>query len=233
MALNQLQNFYKATLSAAVSFTGAGKIYVSVLPTVFPGYLVISASNSTKREIIYYDTTGTDGNGNYVNVPNAGSRGMGGTTAQTHDIQESIRMNITAQHWADMITEVVTNLPASIAALAASIANKADLILNNIFQGISTFVQSPIIPDATLANHPVSLSQLNAAILAGASIGLDYVDIRYNADGTVGSMHDNVNGITYIFSYDANGDISSIYDGRKKYSFVASSDGAKISNITR
>jgi hypothetical protein len=75
--LTSVQNFYKATLSIACG-AGAGKIYVSILPTVSVGYLVFSPSNTSLREIIWYDSIGTDGNGTYVNVPTVGDRGLGG-----------------------------------------------------------------------------------------------------------------------------------------------------------
>lgn len=100
-ALTLLQDFYKTTISLQTG-AGAGKIYVGVLPTRSAGYLVISASNSVLREIIYYDSTGTDGTGPYVNVAAVGDRGLGGTTARIHNAQESIRMNLTSLHWEDM-----------------------------------------------------------------------------------------------------------------------------------
>lgn len=101
-ALTLLQDFYKTTISLQTG-AGAGKIYVGVLPTRSAGYLVISAANSVLREIIYYDSTGTDGTGPYVNVAAVGDRGLGGTTARIHNAQESIRMNLTSLHWEDMV----------------------------------------------------------------------------------------------------------------------------------
>lgn len=103
-SLAQIQNFFKATLTAPVPLaTTVGKFYVSVQPSVSSGYLVISGSSAAKREIIYFDAAGSDGSGPYVNVPSTAERGIGGTTAQAHESGESVRMNVTAQHWADMI----------------------------------------------------------------------------------------------------------------------------------
>jgi len=101
-ALSSLQNFYKSTLTYACD-VGVTKIYVATLPSVSVGYAVINPASTTKREIIYYTAIGTDGVGNYLNVTSAGDRGLGGTTDQTHDVLESVRMNITAEHFNDLI----------------------------------------------------------------------------------------------------------------------------------
>lgn len=95
-----IQNFYKATITRNWSAT-TGDFNVSVKPTVTSGYLVVSPNNSTLREIIKYTATGTNAYGDFITV-GADSRGLGGTTAQTHTIGESVRMNITAQHWAEV-----------------------------------------------------------------------------------------------------------------------------------
>lgn len=97
MSISTIQNFFKETITRAVSLVGATNIYVSALPTPDEGYVVISPSSSSLREIIYYTAKGTDGNGTYLTVTLA-NRGLGGTTAQTHAIGEPVRMNVTAEH---------------------------------------------------------------------------------------------------------------------------------------
>ena len=102
MPIKTLENFYKTTIAVACGNT-VGKIYVITLPTQSAGYLVISPAHSSKREIIEYNDKGTDATGNYVN---ANARGVGGTTAQPHDVGEPVRMNLTAEHWNEMKTDV-------------------------------------------------------------------------------------------------------------------------------
>ena len=94
----QIQNFYKTTITRNWSTT-TGDFNVSTKPTISSGYLVVSPNNSTLREIIKYTATGTNSYGDFVTISNIADRGLGGTTAQTHTIGETIRMNITAQHW--------------------------------------------------------------------------------------------------------------------------------------
>jgi hypothetical protein len=95
MATRILQNFYKTIITTACGI-GTGNIYVATLPTSTTGYLVINPKDTTKREIIEYNLIGTDVGGSYVY---ANVRGVGGTTAQTHEVNEPVRMNYTAQHW--------------------------------------------------------------------------------------------------------------------------------------
>lgn len=102
MPLKTLQNFYKAVITTAWA-TGTGNRYVSILPTPTSGTLVINPSDTSKREIIDYSATGTDSGGNYITVS---ARGVGGTTEQTHAVGESVRMNITAEMYAAVQTEL-------------------------------------------------------------------------------------------------------------------------------
>lgn len=94
MAIDELQNFYKGVTVGGWG-TGTGTFYVSVLPTPTEGYVVINPSNSGKREIIRYTSKGTDGTGNYLYVS---ARGVGGTSAVTHDANEPVRLNLVAEH---------------------------------------------------------------------------------------------------------------------------------------
>jgi len=108
MSLYIIQNFYKQTVSQTWE-TGTGIRYLSVKPTPSTGWLVISPNNDSLREIIFYSSTGTDGTGDYVNVT---TRGVGGTTEQTHEIGELARMNITAEHF-DQISDAIDQIVAA------------------------------------------------------------------------------------------------------------------------
>lgn len=110
-----LQNFYKATLTRNWSAT-TGDFNVSVAPTVAPGYIVVSPNNSTLREIVYYTATGSNSYGDFITVASVGDRGIGGTTAQTHTIGETVRMNITAEHWQGMQDDIDSIVAAGLPA---------------------------------------------------------------------------------------------------------------------
>lgn len=110
MAVSPLQNFYKEQIAIACG-AGAENIYVSTKPVPTNGFLVISPGSESLREIIKYTGTGTDGDGDYVTVANIADRGLGGTTAQAHEVGEPIRMNYTAEHQKeidDIIEAIVT-----------------------------------------------------------------------------------------------------------------------------
>lgn len=101
--MSVLQNFYKTTITKNWTAT-TGDFNVSVAPTPTSGWLVVSPNNSTLREIVYYSAVGSNSFGPFITIANIGDRGLGGTTAQTHSIGESVRMNVTAQHWNEVPT---------------------------------------------------------------------------------------------------------------------------------
>lgn len=117
------------------------------------------------------------------------------------------------------------------AYIDASLANKAELAANNVFTGQNSFTQSPSIPNAATSNQPVTLSQLMAAALVGIPAGFENVDVVRNQDGSVRSIHDNVNGKTYVMHYDLNGFVHAIYDGATKTK-ISNVDGRLISKVT-
>lgn len=110
-----LQNFYKATITRNWSAT-TGDFNVSVAPTVSPGYIVVSPNNSTLREIVYYTATGSNSYGDFITVATLGGRGVGETTAQTHTIGETVRMNLTAEHWDAMNDDIASIIAAGLPA---------------------------------------------------------------------------------------------------------------------
>lgn len=94
MSITIPENFYKETIAQDWP-VGTGNFYVSTKPTKTSGWLVISPSSSTLREIVAYTAVGTDSTGDYVTVS---ERGVGGTTEQTHVIGETVRMNVLAEN---------------------------------------------------------------------------------------------------------------------------------------
>ncbi len=111
-----------------------------------------------------------------------------------------------------------------------NLAGKASTNGNNTFSGNNNFINSPNIPNAASASQPVTLSQLMAAALSGIQDGLEYIDVAINSDGSVRSVHDNVNGKTIVFEYDDNRLLRSIYDGFKKWS-ISDIEGRIVSII--
>ena len=100
------------------------------------------------------------------------------------------------------------------------------------FAAAIAFSVSPTIPDATLANQPVSLSQLLAASLAGAQPDFDLTDIVYGDYGLPRMIRDKVAGVTYILKYDSNRNLVSVFGGGKMYR-VQRADGRYLTSIIR
>lgn len=98
----------------------------------------------------------------------------------------------------------------------SALGGKADKAGNNAFSGNNSFAISPTVPDATSSNEPVTLAQLMSAALVGIAAGFENVDISYDQSDRPISVHDNINGKTYVFEYDENGYISAIFDGTKR-----------------
>jgi len=138
MAISELQNFYKVKLTKACS-AGATNIYVTTKPIPINGFLVISPKSESLREVIKYTGTGTDGDGDYVTVLNVSDRGLGGTTAQAHEVGEPVRMNYTAEHQKE--------IDDTINAIVAAGAPDASTTVKGIAR-LSTAPVDPTIPIA-------------------------------------------------------------------------------------
>lgn len=91
-------NFYSTTLSSTITASDT-TIYLNALPTASEGYLVIEPDSSSNREIIYYTSKGA----NYVTCPSAATgRGVGGTTAVSHNSGSTTQMNTVAEMFEDI-----------------------------------------------------------------------------------------------------------------------------------
>ena len=84
----QFQNFFVTKLREACDAT-ATTIYVDTVPAITEGTLVLEYANSTKHEIIHF--TGVSGYG-----LTGCTRGLEGTTAQSHSAGVDVRQNLTA-----------------------------------------------------------------------------------------------------------------------------------------
>lgn len=183
--MKTVQNFYKETITIDCTAV-VGKIYVSTLPTPTDGWLVISPNDASKREIIEYSGIGTDTSGNYVTSI---TRGVGGTSARAHSAGEYIRMNITAEYWADMtsdIQQVATDLSTAVIS-GASPASTTSM-------GI---VRSSYSPDATIGTATITIA--SPGVVTFASHGLTANDIvKFTTTGTLPTGI--VAGTTYFVS---------------------------------
>lgn len=83
------ENFFATRTSAEIGSSDT-TITLDTPPSVFPGRLALEARNATKRELIEY--TGVSGN-DITGV----TRGVGGTSAQTHASGSLVEMNVTAE----------------------------------------------------------------------------------------------------------------------------------------
>jgi len=91
-----MQNNFTTTLSQAISDSDL-TIYVEAVPTASEGYLVIEDETSN-REIIRY----TSKTGNAVICPSTNGRGVGGTSAKSHEAGASVDMNFVAEYWNEL-----------------------------------------------------------------------------------------------------------------------------------
>ncbi len=108
------QSFYRTSLAEAVATTGATTFKLSgTLPTTTVGRLVISATDTSKREVIYYSSLDVSLNG--VVVAQAADRGLDDTVAQIHTAGEVVQMNFTAGDYNDLVTTINAK-PDNIAA---------------------------------------------------------------------------------------------------------------------
>ena len=181
MAINLVQDFFNTKVSTKWNSTGAGNFYIAILPTPTNGYLVVNRASASRREIVRYTGKGTNGGGNYITIALAGDRGLGGTTAQTHEIDESVQMNLTSKHWADLDTAIDAIVAGG--AVDASTSQK----------GISTLSSAPASPTA-----PIAVGDNDPRVLTLAQVG--YVPTVDEKAGIAGISAVNLpvvaNGIT-------------------------------------
>ena len=96
----QFQNFFVTKLREACDAV-ATTIYVETVPSITEGTLVLEYANSTKHEILHF--TGVSGYG-----LTGCTRGLEGTTAQSHSAGVDCRQNLTAGMIDKIINGVIT-----------------------------------------------------------------------------------------------------------------------------
>lgn len=144
--MSVLENFYKQTITKNWTAT-TGDFNVSIAPVPTSGWLVISPNNSTLREIVYYSAVGSNAYGAFITISNIGDRGLGGTTAQTHTIGETVRMNLTAQHWAE-----VPNITSGIIAPASTPVKVGDMYIDTVAKKLYIATGTSSSSDWTITN---------------------------------------------------------------------------------
>lgn len=204
--MKAVQNFYKSTITQDWSI-GTGIFYVSVKPTVPEGWLVVSPNNASLREVIYYNGTGTDGNGDYITVT---QRGVGTTDEQTHTIGEPIRMNIDENYW-DYLTDsieaiVAAGTPDADTATAGKveIATDAEVIAGTETGGTDAML---VVTPKTLGDNfkTIAYNKITAPIVrvytSNATwtkpAGLRYIEVEVQGgggNGAKGNYNSDVNG---------------------------------------
>lgn len=206
MSVSVPQNFYKETVAVAWP-TGGGNFYVSTKPTVSVGYLVISASNSSLREIVKFTAVGTDGTGDYVTV-DAADRGLGGTSEQIHAVGESVYMNVTAQN----IQEISDAIDQIVAAGAQDASTSTKGIVK-----LSTPPADPANPIAVGFNDTTILptSDEKAAMAGGGDLGTPSTSNKFMTEQGVKTVES--------FGTGADGDV--VMDGTNTYGGFASKSG--------
>lgn len=192
-AIHIPQNFYRQTIAQDVP-VGTGNIYVSVKPTVSEGYMTISPASSTLREIVYFSAVGTDGTGDYITISDAGHRGVGGTTEQTHIIGETVRMNVSAE----TVQEISDDIDAIVAAGApAATATTTGLVYLPVIETTAGATHSL----TTVANEKVIVWV--KGYLTESSSNNTTITLSYNSvakDTTVANENDSTNNLTHPFA---------------------------------
>jgi len=160
-----LQNFFKTTVSIAWG-TGTGNLYLATKPTSnTAGWLVVSPNSASLREIVAYSGTGTDGSGDYIVCT---ARGVGGTTAQVHAVAEPVRMNITAEYWAEISGNASNSLPLSQFAPTTS-AQLAEVLSDETGTGSAVFGTSPTITTPTITSPTITTPTVTGKAVLNAT----------------------------------------------------------------
>lgn len=139
----QFQNFFVTKLREACDAV-ATTIYVDTVPAITEGTLVLEYANSTKHEIIHF--TGVSGYG-----LTGCTRGLEGTTAQSHSAGTDVRQNLTAGIIDKIINGVITTENIADGAVTADKIDWAtivypDFYYSGAFGGKAGFSQTRTIP---------------------------------------------------------------------------------------
>lgn len=196
--LLEQQDFFETTLSQNIDNDDT-KIYLNTLPAKTEGYLVISQDDASKREIVYYTSLGTS----YINCPATGGRGIGGTSAQSHDSGESATLDGVAEYHNPIIKAL------------ANYRNRAEISFSGSTDNITVAIGTVIVNGSVC---------VNATSTTLADIGVTGV----NKSGNVSS-----GGIRYIYAQDNGDNTFSLYIsnntsevGKRRLGFAKFNEGS-------
>lgn len=152
------QNFFVTKLREACDAT-ATTIYVDTVPAITEGTLVLEYANSTKHEIIHF--TGVSGYG-----LTGCTRGLEGTTAQSHSAGTDVRQNLTAGMIDKIINGVITTENIANSAVTTAKINNGAVTADKIdFTTLSMITLKGSYGDSTAsANSRISLDSVYGVI---------------------------------------------------------------------
>jgi hypothetical protein len=89
-----MQNWYASTLSQSCGSTDT-TLYITVVPSISEGYLVIDPNNTSTREVVHFTSVGSG----TISIPTTGDRGLDGTSAQTHAQGTAVELHYTTSNY--------------------------------------------------------------------------------------------------------------------------------------
>lgn len=197
------QNFYVTKLREACDAV-ATTIYVDTVPAITEGTLVIEYANSTKHEIIHF--TGVSGYG-----LTGCTRGLEGTTAQSHSAGVDVRQNLTAGMIDKIINGVITteNIADSAVTTAkindgAVTADKIDFTTLSVGKSSNADITIPTTPKTMLSiTIPANGKYYIEGICGLFASGITYLGVYFYKNSDVAEFaktyapfaNDRVNGV--------------------------------------
>lgn len=171
------QNFFVTKLREACDAT-ATTIYVDTVPAITEGTLVLEYANSTKHEIIHF--TGVSGYG-----LTGCTRGLEGTTAQSHSAGTDVRQNLTAGMIDKIINGVITTENIANSAVTTAKINNgavtADKIdFTTLQHGTATIGTIPAVSGKKVTvNIPTQKDTNYTVIVSGVGGGSAYSFVAF------------------------------------------------------
>lgn len=211
------QNFYVTKLREACDAV-ATTIYVDTVPAITEGTLVLEYANSTKHEIIHF--TGVSGYG-----LTGCTRGMEGTTAQSHSAGVDVRQNLTAGMIDKIINGVITTENIANSAVTTAKINDGAVTADKIdFTTLPSEIKKSSIAWQTIPSGGKKIDSITITktgkylVLAicyfDSSSGGVGIEIR-KGSSVIASSNSSHTGyftlVTYTFSDLAGGDVLDFY----------------------
>ena len=130
-----VQNWYASTLSQSCGSTDT-TLYITVVPSVSEGYLVIDPNNTSTREVIHFTSVGAG----TISIPTTGDRGLDGTSAQSHAQGTDVELHYTTSYFTALQSgnALAANAIATTALFSANLYSNAIVSLANAGSGGGT-----------------------------------------------------------------------------------------------